>query len=68
MKDYDLQKLKENFDHVHCDGARIFQALEFNNLKPEEFSKYADSISICFAKDLGSFMGSVLLGGNEFIE
>jgi len=52
---------------LHLDGARIFNALEESKDKAEEYSKYFDSISICFSKGLGAPVGSALVGSSEFI-
>ena len=59
---------REHAIRLHCDGARVFQALACLSAEPHEVAQLCDSLSICFAKDLGSFMGSVLLGDREFIE
>jgi threonine aldolase len=52
---------------LHLDGARLFNALVFQNEKPETFGKLFDSISICLSKGLGAPMGSVLLGSKDLI-
>lgn len=52
---------------LHLDGARIFNALEESKDNAADYSKYFDSISVCFSKGLGAPVGSVLLGSNEFI-
>ncbi len=63
----------------HLDGARIFNALiempyreEISDLAKvqhlaKEMGILFDSISVCFSKSLGTPVGSVLLGSNEFI-
>jgi threonine aldolase len=53
---------------LHVDGARIFNALIETKENPKEYSKYVDSISICFSKGLGAPVGSALLGSKEFIQ
>ncbi len=52
---------------IHLDGARIFNALTAINLQLKDICQYVDSISICFSKGLGTPMGSVLCGSQEFI-
>lgn len=47
---------------VHLDGARLFNAVIANGYSAREFSRYADTISICFSKGLGCPMGSILIG------
>lgn len=52
---------------LHLDGARIFNALVETNEKASDYSKYFDSLSVCFSKGLGAPVGSALLGSKEFI-
>lgn len=52
---------------LHLDGARIFNALIESKDKAKDYSKYFDSISICFSKGLGAPVGSVLVGSKAFI-
>lgn len=52
---------------LHLDGARIFNALVETNERASDYSKYFDSISVCFSKGLGAPVGSALLGSKEFI-
>lgn len=72
---YSLQTLKEisevckkNNLKLHLDGARLFNALMAQNLKPEDLKGLFDSISICLSKGLGCPVGSVLLGSKAFIK
>lgn len=71
---YQLKNAKEISDVAHAnklafhmDGARIFNALTETGENPKEWGKICDSISVCFSKGLGAPVGSVLLGGKEFI-
>ena len=59
---------KKNNIPVHMDGARIWNALQETNLRPDEIGSYADSISVCLSKGLGAPVGSVLLGPKGFIK
>ncbi len=52
---------------LHCDGARIFNALIAQKISPKEFGLHFDSISICLSKGLGAPVGSLLLGSKDFI-
>ncbi len=52
---------------LHLDGARIFNALVETNENPKDYSKYFNSISVCFSKGLGAPVGSALLGSKNFI-
>ncbi len=51
----------------HLDGARLFNALVATRQRSECYGQYFDSISICLSKGLGAPVGSVLLGGADFI-
>lgn len=51
----------------HLDGARIFNALTVTGQTAAGCGAMFDSISVCFSKGLGAPVGSVLLGGREFI-
>jgi len=52
----------------HLDGARIFNALEALNKKPQDLAGLFDSISVSISKGLGAPVGSVLLGNKTFIK
>jgi len=52
---------------VHIDGARVLNAAVSLNISPSVLCAGADSVSICLSKGLGSPMGSILVGENEFI-
>ncbi|MFZ4785838.1 MAG: low-specificity L-threonine aldolase [Flavobacteriales bacterium] len=53
---------------LHCDGARLFNALVATGISPIDYAQYFDSISICLSKGLGAPVGSVLLGKHDFIK
>jgi len=53
---------------IHLDGARLWNALSANDMKPYQISKYVSSISVCLSKGLGAPVGSVLIGDSLFIE
>jgi threonine aldolase len=72
---YDLEELlkirllcNEKGLKLHCDGARLFNAIVASNTNPMVFGQFFDSISICLSKGLGAPVGSLLLGDNEFIK
>lgn len=52
---------------LHCDGARLFNALAVTGMDPQAYGALFDSISLCLSKGLGAPVGSVLLGSREFI-
>lgn len=53
---------------VHLDGARIFNAAAALGTSVRELSEHCDSVQFCLSKGLGAPVGSVLLGGKDFIE
>jgi threonine aldolase len=57
----------ENNLALHCDGARLFNALIETGISPKEYAAQFDSISICLSKGLGAPVGSVLVGSKDFI-
>lgn len=72
---WDLEEIKKikkvceaNDLKLHCDGARLFNALVATGIEPKEYAKYFDSMSICLSKGLGAPVGSLLLGSKSFIE
>lgn len=58
--------LKYNLKY-HLDGARLWNALVETNESPKEYGRIFDSISVCLSKGLGAPIGSVLIGGKDFI-
>jgi threonine aldolase len=52
---------------LHCDGARLFNALIETGITPKEYAAQFDSISICLSKGLGAPVGSILVGSKDFI-
>src|SRR5690606_41588211 len=53
---------------LHLDGARIFNASVATGLSLAELSAPFDSVSICFSKGLGTPIGSVFVGTQQFIQ
>jgi threonine aldolase len=71
---YDLDELKAIREvcsvkglQLHCDGARLFNAVVAQGIDTKEFGNIFDSISICLSKGLGAPVGSLLLGSKDFI-
>jgi threonine aldolase len=52
---------------VHLDGARIFNSAVAQNVSVAELSEDCDSVQFCLSKGLGAPVGSMLLGGKDFI-
>ena len=63
-----LDLADENQIPVHIDGARIFNAAVSLGVPAARLADYADSITFCLSKGLGSPVGSVLCGSREFIK
>jgi threonine aldolase len=72
---YPVEKMKEIFRlakskglFVHLDGARLWNASVATGLKPQEYAQWADSVSVCLSKGLGTPIGSLVAGSREFID
>ena len=52
---------------VHLDGARIFNAAAYLGSPVAEITRGFDSVMFCLSKGLGAPVGSLLVGGREFI-
>jgi threonine aldolase len=57
---------RHNFS-VHCDGARIFNAVVAIGVDVREFTKHVDSVTFCLSKGLSAPVGSVVCGSQKFI-
>ncbi len=53
---------------LHLDGARLFHAVTALKTPVQEFTRYADSVTVCLSKGLCAPAGSVLAGSKEFIK
>jgi threonine aldolase len=53
---------------VHLDGARIFNAATALNETVAALAGPVDSVMFCLSKGLGAPVGSMLLGGKDFID
>ena len=52
---------------THLDGARLMNAAIAQEISAAEITAPFDSVSLCLSKGLGTPVGSVLCGSNEFI-
>ncbi|MFM7812977.1 MAG: low-specificity L-threonine aldolase [Flavobacteriales bacterium] len=52
---------------LHCDGARMLNAVVASGEDPKTYGQLFHSISICLSKGLGAPVGSLLLGSRDFI-
>ena len=53
---------------LHLDGARLWNALEASPETAEWYGQVFDSISVCMSKGLGAPVGSLLVGGRDYIK
>jgi threonine aldolase len=53
---------------LYMDGARIFNAAVALGVDVKELTKHVDSLMFCLSKGLSAPIGSVIVGGSEFIE
>ncbi|MGD8452909.1 MAG: low-specificity L-threonine aldolase [Phycisphaerae bacterium] len=54
--------------HVHIDGARLLNACVAAGVDPTDYTRHADSVSLCFSKGLGAPVGSIVAGRAAFID
>jgi threonine aldolase len=52
---------------MHLDGARLMNAVVASGVSALEWSRYFDTVSICFSKGLGAPVGSAIAGSAEAI-
>ena len=53
---------------LHLDGARLWNASVASGIKPQEYARWADSVSVCLSKGLGAPIGSLVAGTKTFID
>jgi threonine aldolase len=53
---------------VHLDGARVFNAAIYLGKPVAEITRGFDSVMFCLSKGLGAPVGSMLVGGRDFIQ
>ncbi|HYT25518.1 MAG TPA: GntG family PLP-dependent aldolase [Actinomycetota bacterium] len=54
--------------HLHCDGARIWNAAVASATPLERYGALFDSLSVCFSKGLAAPVGSAVVGDRELVE
>jgi threonine aldolase len=52
---------------LHLDGARLFNAALALGLPAADIARHADSVQFCLSKGLGAPVGSMVVGGREFV-
>src|SRR5262249_3349825 len=58
---------REHNRAMHCDGARLMNAVVASGHSASEWAQHFDTVSICFSKGLGAPVGSALVGSAEAI-
>ncbi len=53
---------------VHCDGARLFNAVTATGTPPDQYARHCDTVSFCLSKGLGAPVGSILAGDEATLE
>jgi threonine aldolase len=54
--------------HLHCDGARIWNASVATGIPLDRYGALFDSLSVCFSKALGAPVGSAVVGPRDLVE
>jgi threonine aldolase len=54
--------------HLHCDGARIWNASVASGVPLERYGALFDSMSVCFSKGLGAPVGSAVVGPRDLVD
>jgi threonine aldolase len=54
--------------HLHCDGARIWNAHVATGVPLERYGALFDSLSVCFSKGLAAPVGSAVIGDRDLVE
>jgi len=54
--------------HLHCDGARIWNAHVAAGVPLERYGSLFDSLSVCFSKGLAAPVGSAVVGDRDLVE
>ena len=66
-----LEGLRELADeaglHLHCDGARIWNASVASGVALERYGALFDSLSVCFSKALAAPVGSAVVGSRDLV-
>lgn len=52
---------------THLDGARLMNACVATGLKPTDYTRHFDTVSMCFSKGLGAPVGSIVAGDKTSI-
>jgi threonine aldolase len=65
----EIKRIADEFGlRMHLDGARLLNACVATGHSPPDYTKYFDTVSICFSKGLGAPIGSAVAGRAETIK
>lgn len=62
------QFARENGIKMHCDGARLWEAVVAGAGTLKEFCAQFDTLSLCFSKGLGAPVGSIIVGDSKTLQ
>lgn len=69
---HELQRLRDVCDELqlplHCDGARIWNAVTSTSMSTVVMGSFFDTMSVCMSKAAGAPIGSLILGSRAAIE
>src|SRR6266511_3288270 len=54
--------------HLHCDGARIWNASVASGVPLDRYGRLFDTLSVCFSKGLAAPVGSAVVGDRDLVE
>lgn len=64
----EIRKVADEFAlKMHLDGARLMNACVATGHSPPEYTRYFDTVSMCFSKGLGAPVGSAVAGSAQAI-
>ncbi len=53
---------------MHCDGARLWNAMVATGTEASTYGELFDTLSVCLSKGLGAPVGSLILGSRDHVE
>lgn len=53
---------------MHCDGARLWNAMVATGTEASTYGEVFDTLSVCLSKGLGAPVGSLILGSRDYVE
>ncbi|KAL7906384.1 aromatic amino acid beta-eliminating lyase/threonine aldolase [Trichoderma velutinum] len=62
------QFARENGIKMHCDGARLWEAVVSGAGSLDEYCSQFDTVTLCFSKGLGAPVGSIIVGDKKTLD